>query len=235
VATQHADTAIESFLELEHRLDDFTRLIPVAPEHLRVHSPVLASILLDACSLVETALKSAMDNARYNAVHNVANIRAMRYAAAPPYLNIGHLRTVFRPDMLYSKPVWFLTRGESSYPWYAWRQTAGNPAWWVTYNDVKHSRFANAHLATLGTTMHAMKGLFLVLVQTLDFRERLVDRGLIRRERRSIADLKADVGAWEPLTDNWVTPVLAASKLFGYRFLSNGAFLTHARDASEFL
>jgi hypothetical protein len=235
MTAQYADTAIESFLELEHRFVDFTRLIPVAPEHFRVHSPVLASILLDACSLIETTLKSSMDNARYNTVQNIAAIRALRYAAAPPYLHIGHLRTVFRPDTLYSKPVWFLPRGAASYPWYAWRQPQGNPAWWGAYNNVKHSRFANAHLATLGTTMHAMKGLFLVIVQTLDFRERLVERGMIRREKRTIADLKADVNAWEVLIDNWHTPVLAMSNVFGYRFLSRGAHSTHAKDASVFL
>lgn len=235
MTAQYADTAIESFLELERRFVDFTRLIPVAPEHLRVHSPVLASILLDACSLIETTLKASMDNPRYNSVQNIAVIRAMRNAAAPPYLNIGHLRTVFRPDMLYSKPVWFLPRGASSYPWYAWRQLRGNPAWWGAYNDIKHSRFENAHLATLGTTMHAMKALFLVIVQTLDFRERLVERGMIRREKRTVSDLKADVNAWEVLVDNWHTPVLAMSNVFGYRFLSRGAYTTHAKDASVFL
>lgn len=235
MTSPYSDSAIESFLELERRFIDFTRVIPVAPEHLRVHSPVLASILLDACSVTETTLKMSMDNARYNAIPNIPVIRAKRNRTAPPYLNIGDLRTVFRPDTFYSKPVWFLPRGASSYPWYAWRRPQGNPAWWDAYNKVKHSRFENAHLATLGTTMHAMKGLFLVLVQTLDLRERLVERGVIRRERRSVADLKVDVSAWEVLHDDWHTPVLAMSAVFAYKFLSRGANSTHAKDASVFL
>ena len=234
MASHHADVALESFLELERSLEAFTRTVPFASEHLRVHSPALASILLDSCSLIETTLKSAMDNARYNAVPDIANLRGRRYADAPPFLNIGHLRTVFRADMLYSKPIWYLPHGSSSYPWYVWRQAAGSPAWWATYNDVKHSRFENSRLASLGTTMHAMKALFLVLVQTLDFRERLVERGVIRREKRRIPDLKADVSSWEVIHDNWNTPIVATSKLFGYRYL-NDSHPAHATDASVFL
>jgi hypothetical protein len=190
MAATHADTAIESFLELERRFEIFTQTVPFATEHLRVHSPLLASLLLDACSLIETILKSAMDNARYDVMANIAALRARRYAPAPTFLNINDLRAVFRADMLYAKPVWYLPHGSSSYPWYIWRRPAGNPAWWKAYNDVKHSRFANARLATLGTTTHAMKALFLVLVQTLDYRERLVDRGLVRRKTRMINSLK---------------------------------------------
>ncbi|MCW5664632.1 MAG: hypothetical protein KIT35_12410 [Piscinibacter sp.] len=234
MAADHADTALEGFLELERRFQNFTRTIPVATEHLRVHSPVLASILLDACSLTETSLKSAMDNARYNNIPNIAQHRARRYAAAPPHLNINDLRTVFRSDMLYSKPVWYLPHGSASYPWYVWRRPNGHPAWWTAYNTVKHSRFEQARSATLGTTMHAMKALFLVLVQTLDFRERLVERGVIHRERRTIANLKADVAQWEVIQDGWNTPIVARSSLFGYRFLSQ-MNSTHAQDASEFL
>ena len=75
MAVEHADNAIESFLELEQRFDDFVRAVPIAPEHNRVHSPLLASILLDACSLIETVLKSSMDNARYNALQRFDNVR----------------------------------------------------------------------------------------------------------------------------------------------------------------
>jgi hypothetical protein len=234
MAAHHADTALESFYELERRFEHFTRTIPVASEHLRVHSPVLASILLDACSLTETVLKSAMDNPRYNAIAGIAQLRAKRYAGAPPYLNINDLRTVFRPDMLYSKPVWYLPHGSSSYPWYVWRNTNGHPSWWSAYNKVKHSRFDMAHWATLGTTMHAMKALFLVLVQALEFRDRLVERGFIRRELRAIDNLKTDVAQWEVIQDGWHTPIIARSTLFGYRFLTE-MNPTHAQDASVFL
>jgi hypothetical protein len=163
MATEHANVAIESFLDLERRLEAFVRAVPIAPEHTRVHSPLLGSILLDACSLLESVLKSSMDNARYNGVVDIANIRAMRYSDRPPFLNIGHLRTVFKADMFYSKPVWYLPKGETSRPWYVWRNQTGQPKWWDSYNDLKHSRFQNASKATLLTTLHALKGVFLAL------------------------------------------------------------------------
>jgi len=223
MATGDADTAIESFLDLERRFESFVRVVPITPEHNRVHSPVLASILLDACSLLETVLKSTMDNARYNAVNNIANMRAMRYADNPPYLNIGHLRAAYRPDMFYAKPVWYLPRGESSFPWYVWRNPQGQPRWWAAYNSVKHSRFQNARHATLLTTLHALKGLFLVLVQSLEFRLRLINRGYIRCSAVSIHLLRAHAVAWEPIPVMWQDPIVVTTSLFGYKFLAQGS------------
>ena len=234
MASAHADIAWDGFLELEDRFALFLRAVPPRSEHSRVHSPALASLLLDGCSLIETTLKSTMDNARYNGITNIAQHRASRYSAAPPYLNIGHLRQVFRADSFYAKPVWYLPGGNRSFPWYVWRKAAGNPTWWASYNNVKHSRFDNARQATLGTTMHAMKALFLVLVQSLEFRGRLVERGVIRGAGLTVAQLSADAVNWEPLPTVSTSPVIAASVLFGYKFLSRGS-PSHANGVSTFL
>jgi hypothetical protein len=234
MATTDADTAIESFLDLERRFEAFVRVVPITPEHNRVHSPVLASILLDACSLLETVLKSTMDNQRYNGFNNIANIRAMRYATNPPYLNIGHLRTVFRPDTFYAKPVWYLPRGESSFPWYVWRNAQGQPRWWAAYNAIKHSRFQNANQATLLVTLHALKALFLALVQSLEFRLRLVNRGLIRYGALGIQHLRTNVVVWEPIPVWWQDPIVVTTSLFGYKYLAHGS-PRHAVDPTIFL
>ena len=234
MAAADADTAIESFFDLERRFEAFVRVVPIAPEHNRVHSPILASILLDACSVLETVLKSAMDHPRYNAINNIASIRARRYSNAPPFLNIGNLRTVFRPDMFYAKPVWYLPRGESSFPWYVWRNPQGQPRWWNAYNAVKHSRFQNASQATLLTTLHALKALFLALVQALEFRERLVSRGLVRCRMVGIQHLRAHAVAWEPIQVQWQEPIVVSTSLFGYKYLAQGS-PAHATDPTIFL
>lgn len=77
-----------------------------------------------------------------------------------------------------------------------------------------------------------MKGLFLVLVQSLEFRDRLAERAAIRCHNLPIAQLRVVACAWEPLH----TPetVLATSKLFGYKFLSTGS-PTQATDSNVFL
>jgi hypothetical protein len=234
MAIAHADTAIESFLELERRFEEFVRVVPIAREHHRVHSPVLASILLDACSLLETVLKSSMDNPRYDGIADIASIRAKRYSQTPPYLNIGDLKKVFRPDMFYAKPVWYLPRGESSLPWYIWRNATGQPKWWNAYNAVKHSRFQNASHATLLTTHHALKALFLALVQSLDFRGRLIERGLLRCSLMKTNQLQAHVVAWEPIPVQWEVPIVVSTKLFGYKYLATGA-PARAVDSTVFL
>lgn len=234
MAVEHADNAIESFLELEQRFDDFVRAVPIAPEHNRVHSPLLASILLDACSLIETVLKSSMDNARHNGVNNIVDLRGRRYSQTQPYLNIGNLKTVFRPDMFYTKPVWYLPRGESSFPWYQLRTQNAHPRWWGEYNSVKHSRFENNHKATLLTTLHALKGLFLILVQSLEFRERLVERSIIRSDGLRMQQLRSYAVMWEPFHVAWQPPIVATTKLFGYKFLTDGS-PQHAGEPTIFL
>jgi hypothetical protein len=232
MAAEHSDTAIESYIELELRLRDFLRVVPFEPVHQKVYSPVLASLLLDCCSLIESILKSTMDNARYDGIHNIAQHRARRYATTVPFLNINDLRATFRPDQFYAKRVWFLSRGDPSLPWRPWCFTAGNPKWWTAYNRVKHARFDNAPQAKLGITVHAMKALFLVLVQSLEFRARLVERGIIRARGLPIPALLAAVANWETLPTPHI--VVAVSDLFGYKFLSQGS-PAQAPDASLFL
>jgi hypothetical protein len=232
MAAIHADTALESFYEIEHRFGDVLRAVPFDAAHSKVYSPLLASLLLDACSLTESILKSSMDHARYNGVHNIAQHRTRRYATAPPHLNANDLRSVFRSDQFYAKRVWFLPRADPSFPWYAWRKANGTPKWWTAYNRVKHNRLGNASSATFHQTGHALQGTFLALIQCLDFRDRLVERGVIRSRGLNVVALRPIATAWEPL----LTPgaVVAASRLFGYRFTSTG-FPAQAIDAHDFL
>lgn len=218
----HADTAIEGFSELEARLIDFLRVIPYENTHYRVYSPTLASILLDACSLIESVLKSTMDNARYNAIPDITNLRNRRYSDTPPFLTINQLRTVFRPDGLAGKRVVYLPRGDRSAPWSAWGPNrVVRPTWWNAYNAVKHDRFGNFSQARLHQTAHAMKALFLVLSLSLEYRQRLIARGIIRSRGLDTRGLLAVAQTWEPLQ----TPetVVAVSRIFGYKFLSTGS------------
>lgn len=222
MAATHANDAIDSFLELERRLQTFVSVVTFKSDHLKVHSPFLAGLLLDAGSLSESIFKSAMDNPRYNGVPNIAAIRAKRYATTTAYYNISDSRTVFRSDQLYHKRAWYLPRSDRSLPWAAWmKSTAVHPKWWKSYNNVKHDRFGHMKQAKLGTVMHALGGTFLALIQTLDFREALVERGIIRCRNINAATLRGIVNAWEPLQTN--ETVVARTDLFGYKFLSTGS------------
>lgn len=233
MAVGHADVAIESFLELENRLADFVRAVPLDAAHLRTYSPVLASLLLDSCSFIEATLKSTMDNARYDAIPGIAAIRAKRVAVAPPYLTINDLRTVFRADAFYLKRVWFLPRAQGSFPWYEWRRPAvRHPAWWRAYNSVKHDQFENATDARYGDTVHSLEAAFLVLVQSLEFRRRLVERGIVRCRTIGAAALIPIASHWEQLPTPEI--VVATTRLFGFKFRTNGS-PTFASDISMFI
>jgi len=223
---------MDSFLELERRFAHFLSAVTFKPEHLKVHSPLLAGLLLEAGSLSESIFKSAMDNARYDALANIAAIRAKRYSTAGPYYTIADSRRVFRADQFYHKRVWFLPRSDRSVPWAAWmKANPTHPKWWASYNRVKHARFNHIADAKLGTVMHALEGVFLGLVQALDFRATLVERGIIRSKNITAAQLRTVVAGWETLQTNEI--VIARTELFGYKFLSQGS-LKQANDVSVF-
>jgi len=233
MATKHSDIAIESFFELQERLDSFIRVVPFDSAHTRTYSPLLTSLLLDTSSFIEAVLKSTMDNQRYNHIPGIAAIRAKRYSDNPPYLTINDLRTVFRSDMFYGKRVWFLSRAKGSFPWSCWSvQHGAHPAWWGAYNHVKHDQFGRASEARYLTTVHALEAAFLVMVQSLEFRKRLVERGIIRCKPLGAPALIALAAAWEPLRTQEV--VVARTRLFGYKFMTSGS-PTYASDASVFL
>jgi len=239
MSSLHANTAIDGFLEAEGRLGRFLQAVPLAPEHNAVHSPVLASILLDTCSLLETTLKSSMDNSRYDSIPGIAAMRTRRSATKPPHLNINDLRTVFYPDGLYYKQVWHLSTGDKSVPFHVWRAHAGvgptgHPSWWTAYNKVKHNRFENANKATLKTTLHSVKALFLVVLQNLDFRRRLVERGIIRSSALPTRTVLSATQHWEPLPQSSADAIVATTALFGYKFNSEGS-RDRAADISLFL
>jgi hypothetical protein len=82
--------------------------------------------------------------------------------------------------------------------------------------------------------MYAMEGLFLVLVQSLEFRTRLAERGVIRCAGMKAQQIAGEASNWEPLLTATTDAVIATSSLFGYKFLSRGS-ATHASSVSEFL
>jgi len=222
MAEEHAIDALDSFLSLERRFGEFLNAVTFKSEHLKVHSPMLTSILLDAGSLVESVLKSGMDNSRYDGIANIATIRGKRYSTSSPYYTVNDSRTIYRSDQFYAKKVWFLPRSDSSFPWHSWQTANGpHPRWWKAYNSVKHDRFGSMKEGKLGTVMHALGGTFLVLAQCLDFRDTLVVRGIIQGPGLKISELKPIASQWEPFQTQ--TIVFAKSQFFGYKFLSTGS------------
>ncbi len=213
------DWALDSFLDLERRMIEVLRIVPYESNHLRTFSPILASILFDASSLTESILKVSMDSKRYDSIPEIDSLRAQRYSIKKSHFTINDLWGVFRGDMFYVKPVWLLTRGITSYPWYTWRQKKmKHPAWWKAYNSTKHDRFGSARSATLQNALHALKGCFLCLSSSLEFRSRLVERGVIRSRALTAAQLVPIGTTWEPLQTDEI--VVSSTKLLGYEFLT---------------
>lgn len=80
--------------------------------------------------------------------------------------------------------------------------------------------------------MHATEAAFLQLVCALDYRDELINQGLVRSTAMNAAALKAAMTGLEPFT----TPhaIVARSGVFGYKFRTTGS-PGYANDISVFL
>ena len=80
--------------------------------------------------------------------------------------------------------------------------------------------------------MHAAEAAFLQLICAIDFRDELINQGIIRCAELDAANLKVDLTGLEPFATPHV--VIARTDAFGYKFRTTGS-PGYAQDISVFL
>jgi len=136
-------SVISWFESVEAMLADVLAVIPFCKEHEEVWSPRLATVLLEACSQIDSLYK-----------HEFGKINIERYQQ-----NCGSLLA----------PRWVLFWAESTWklhPFQRWElPTYEKRAWWGAFNAVKHDRVSNRRQATLWNAVHAVAGLLLAILR----------------------------------------------------------------------
>ena len=155
-----ANSVISSFSSTEAMLVDFLGVVPYCPEHEIVWSPRLVTILLEACSQLDSLWRSqALVDGLVDNPQQSNN------------LNITHYFDYFADVMA---PRWVIFWGAQRRirPFELWenaRLTDHNASvsteWWGAYNDVKHNRLSNEQKATLKNAVEAVGALFLAIVK----------------------------------------------------------------------
>jgi hypothetical protein len=138
------------FLALESDLAQVSRYIEFDRNNFKTYSIELAHLLLAASSEVDVIAKGIC-----------AMLGSTKKASK---MNIDHYRNIIcaRLPEFVQEPVSVPRFNLEFHPWAMW-QDDQNPAWWDSYNDVKHRRGEHFEQANLEHTLYSMGGLFVAV------------------------------------------------------------------------
>ena len=139
----------EYFLALDADLEQAARFVALESANFSSYSIEFVRLYLSACSEIDV----------------VAKALCAQIALQESRRNINDYRTVITKE--YPKfptvKVAIPRYGLEFQPWVDW-QSGANPAWWQSYNNVKHKRTKHFTEANLKNLLDALAGLFLLLL-----------------------------------------------------------------------
>ena len=141
----------EWYTDIERRLSEVVQVLPfLEPAQLKeVRSPRLASILLEAASLVDTLLRDQLPE---------KFVGAKGEPILKEQANIVDCRKILEPDLRLSRSKSLLLLGLSSLlsPFGPWADSNDfSLPWWRAYNGLKHDRLSGSGAVTLEDCLQA--------------------------------------------------------------------------------
>ncbi len=136
-------------IALEQDLEKLARFIEFSEPNFSTYSIELAHLLLAASSEVDVVLKAICNLKKPGTDHH----------------NINEYRKTIKAELvdLINEKCFIHRYGLELEPWSNWNGES-NPAWWRSYNNVKHQRDEHFNEANLKNTLNAMAGLSLVIL-----------------------------------------------------------------------
>lgn len=198
-----AGSVLSSYISTEAMFGDVLDVIPYCVDHEHVWSPRIATVILDACSQLDSLWKYE--------------------ARQSPYLPKRQLsiKDYFEYYGEYLAPRWLVFWAEQPLrlqPFADWANLASysrkdyqNLQWWVAYNKLKHNRITNRTFASLRNSILAVAGLFLAILRYKGCRTAVAQSGWLTGKAIEPA---AILGEDSPgIKDNYVA---AETRLFSY-------------------
>ena len=133
------------FVALEGDLAKTSRFVEIADDNMETYSVEFARLILSAGSEVDVLAKVLCD--QHALVVKPKNIDGYRQAIVARFPEFAFL-SIRVPRY-----------GRELKPWREWAN-GFNPAWWRTYNDIKHERNVNFRKATLEAAIASVAGVF---------------------------------------------------------------------------
>jgi hypothetical protein len=203
-----AELVIEWFLDLETRLKQFLRAVPINWNHNAV-LPLLAGVIVEAAGLVDSILRKQFD---------LSGCKTQR-----KNLRITHFQDYYEQQysfsskntLIYQHPPVLLN------PFREWVFPSGRPEstleWWDAYNKLKHERIEHYQRCTLSNAVLSLCALHQVLSVLPCFFKALVAHDMI--ELREYA-IRYAIESIEQGRENM--PFLSESELFATPYGKQG-------------
>jgi hypothetical protein len=169
-----AETVLNTYQRVEDSLHAVLQVVPYCDNHRNVWSDHLATVILEACSLLDSLWLAqswqspcVRESKRRNAIKMFDYFKYYGEYMEPKWL-------VFwaeEPEKIYPFKDWSKT-GE-----YKTKNDENFLDWWTAYNNLKHDRLQNRQEATLLNSVRAVSALFLAILRCEDCRLGIAQAG----------------------------------------------------------
>jgi hypothetical protein len=172
-----AETGLVWYTDLEKELSFLLSLIPPIGDQTKVYSPKCASLINEACSLLDSILKQVIASEQFNGNSEIQPLRSRIEEERP--VNFREYRELFEGKLEISSEWIYLRQNRMRY--YPFEEIAKgeSPTWWQTYQGIKHNRFKNLERATLDQTVQAAMGVFMIMCNAWIYYEPLFKKELV--------------------------------------------------------
>ena len=169
-----ANEVLRWYERLEQSVMEFGERVPLTVENETLKAPILASVLIDACSLLDSLFRDmtpdpATVNGKTKSKHD-CNI--VDFA----WLHSQHL------DLANTQSVLLVSPPRYRAPYEKWKSLNASQVyttlpWWQAYTDLKHDCLSSLDKATVGLTLDALCALNQVIARRLDMIRVVMRRG----------------------------------------------------------
>lgn len=170
------DLILQWYEDLEDRLLNIMRYLPPAPENLNSYSPHLASLIMDACGLLDSILRQITPDP----------VTIDGKSVSRKELNIVHYGKLYAAkfELPGMKSIMLISPPKYHCPFTPWASlVSGGPyeplPWWTTHTDLKHDRVANLQKARLAVAMESLCALHQVIAMVPDVGRMVLKRGWV--------------------------------------------------------
>jgi hypothetical protein len=152
-----AANVLRWYESLEEQVMDFLQVVALRRHNLHVWSPKLATVVVEACSLIDSVLRD-ISPARVT-VRGTSKKRSGLTLPDYAELYCTPLRLPARTAILLTDTPEYRT------PFGTWSKGPpfDSPPWWQVYNRFKHRRLAHFTAATLNTAIDALSGALVII------------------------------------------------------------------------
>ncbi|MEN6623920.1 MAG: hypothetical protein ABFD50_20540 [Smithella sp.] len=175
-----AETVLNTYQRIEDSLHSVLQVVPYCENHKQVWSDYLVTVILEACSLLDSLWRA--QSWQSSCVQNAKTRNDLK------------MLDYFKYYGEYMEPRWVVFWAEEpvmKYPYKGWSKTGKYKTkddqafldWWTAYNSIKHDRLQNRTEATLHKAVRTVSALFLAILRCDDCRTAILQAGWLTGER----------------------------------------------------